>query len=115
MAIDAKGGISKGASMPWPRNSLDLKWFKKHTENNVVIIGRKTWEDPFMPTPLKSRINVLVTKKSNSLFPGADHYLSENIEHPSAVFFGIDEQEARENNKINKNLFFITLSTFFFP
>ena len=80
MAIDAKGGISKGASMPWPRNSLDLKWFKKHTENNVVIIGRKTWEDPFMPTPLKSRINVLVTKKSNSLFPGADHYLSENIE-----------------------------------
>ena len=81
MAVDEKGGISKGQSMPWPKNSIDLKWFKENTINNVVVMGRKTWEDPFMPTPLKSRINVLVTKKSNSLFPGADHYLSENIEN----------------------------------
>ena len=62
MAIDENAGISKGQSMPWPKNSIDLKWFKQNTLNNVVIMGRKTWEDPFMPTPLKSRINVLVTK-----------------------------------------------------
>ncbi len=79
MAVDDKGGISKGKSMPWPKNSLDLKWFKDNTLNNIVIMGRKTWEDPFMPTPLKSRINVLITNNQNSLYPGADYYFSGNI------------------------------------
>ena len=60
MAVDDKGGISKDNSMPWPRNSNDLKWFKKHTINQVVIMGRNTWEDPFMPTPLISRVNIFV-------------------------------------------------------
>ncbi len=79
MAVDEKGGISKGKSMPWPKNSIDLQWFKKHTLNNIVIIGRKTWEDPFMPTPLKSRINILVTNKNKTLYPGADYYISGEI------------------------------------
>ena len=79
MAIDEKGGISKGKSMPWPKNSIDLKWFKENTKNNVVVMGRKTWEDPFMPTPLKSRINVLITNKKKQLIEGADYYLSENV------------------------------------
>ena len=79
MAIDDKGGISKGKSMPWPKNSIDLKWFKKCTLNNVVIMGRKTWEDPFMPTPLKSRTNVLITSKDPRLYHGADHYLNGKI------------------------------------
>ncbi len=79
MAVDDKGGISKGLSMPWPKNSKDLKWFKSNTINNIVIMGRKTWEDPFMPTPLKSRINVLVTNKDPKLFNGADYFFSGNI------------------------------------
>ena len=32
MAVDDNGGISKGSSMPWPKNSNDLNWFK-NTEN----------------------------------------------------------------------------------
>ena len=79
MAIDEMGGISKGQSMPWPKNSIDLKWFKENTINNVVVMGRKTWEDPFMPTPLKSRINVLITNKNKELIEGADYYLSGNV------------------------------------
>ena len=79
MAVDEKGGISKGQSMPWPKNSIDLKWFKENTINNVVVMGRKTWEDPFMPTPLKSRINVLITNRDKKLIEGADYYLSGNI------------------------------------
>ena len=79
MAVDEKGGISKGQSMPWPKNSIDLKWFKENTINNVVVMGRKTWEDPFMPTPLKSRINVLITNKNKELVEGADYYLSGNV------------------------------------
>jgi hypothetical protein len=29
--------FSKGGSMPWPRNSIDLKGFKENTINNVVV------------------------------------------------------------------------------
>ena len=79
MAVDEKGGISKGKSMPWPKNSIDLKWFKENTINNIVVMGRKTWEDPFMPTPLKSRINILITNKDKNLIVGADYYLSGEI------------------------------------
>ena len=63
MAVDEKGGISKGKSMPWPKNPKDLKWFKDNTINNIVVMGRKTWEDPLMPTPLKLRINILAECK----------------------------------------------------
>ena len=53
MAIDDEGGISRNGSMPWPKNSEDLKQFKNLTVNNVVIMGKLTWIDPYMPTPLK--------------------------------------------------------------
>ena len=79
MAVDDKGGISRGKSMPWPKNSLDLQWFKKNTLNCVVVMGRKTWEDPFMPTPLKSRVNVLITKNDSNFFPGADNYINKDV------------------------------------
>ena len=81
MAVDEKGGISKGQSMPWPKNSIDLKWFKENTIHNVVVMGRKTWEDPFMPTPLKSRINVLITNKDKKLIEGENYYLSGKIDN----------------------------------
>ena len=98
MAIDEKGGISKGQSMPWPKNSIDLKWFKENTINNVVVMGRKTWEDPFMPTPLKSRINVLITSKNKELIEGADYYLSGNV--------NIEIQNI-QSEYLNKDIFII--------
>ena len=98
MAIDEKGGISKGKSMPWPKNSTDLKWFKDNTLNNIVIMGRKTWEDPFMPTPLKFRINVLVTNKNPSLFNGVDYFFSGNIK---------SKIKDIQNKYVNKDVFII--------
>ena len=79
MAVDDAGGISKGKSMPWPKNSNDLQWFKKNTLNQVVVMGSKTWEDPFMPTPLNNRQNILITNKDNSYYPGANAYLKGDI------------------------------------
>ena len=38
MAADDLGGISKNGSVPWPKNSSDLQWFKKNTINNIVIM-----------------------------------------------------------------------------
>ena len=79
LAIDDDGGVSRSGSMPWLKNSSDLKWFKKNTLNQVVIMGSLTWIDPKIPTPLLDRINVLVTSKSPSLFPGAHNYISGNL------------------------------------
>ena len=79
MAVDDLGGISKNGSMPWPKNSSDLKWFKEKTLNNIVVMGRLTWEDPFMPTPLKDRMNVLITHNDKKNYPDADAYISGDI------------------------------------
>jgi len=79
MAVDDEGGVGKMGSMPWPRNSNDLKWFKKYTLNNVVIMGRLTWIDPHMPNPLISRINVLITNQDKTKYPGADEYISGDL------------------------------------
>ena len=79
MAVDDEGGVSKNGSMPWPKNSNDLKWFKNKTINQVVVMGRLTWEDPLMPTPLKGRTNVIITSKNQNELPGADEYISENL------------------------------------
>ena len=79
MAVDDKGGISRDGSMPWPKNSSDLKWFKRNTLNAVVIMGGATWEDPFMPSPLIKRLNILVTNQNKNKYPGADEYISGNI------------------------------------
>ena len=79
MAVDEKGGISKDGSMPWPKNSSDLTWFKKNTLQSIVVMGRLTWADPFMPAPLKDRINILITRQDKNNYPGADEYISDDI------------------------------------
>jgi len=79
MAVDNYGGIGKNGTMPWPKNSLDLQWFKKQTLNNVVVMGKLTWIDSNMPTPLKNRKNILITNSEKNLYPGADEYLSGDL------------------------------------
>lgn len=60
-AVDQAGGMGWKGSMPWPSNPDDMKWFKTTTQNQIVVMGRKTWESPDMPSPLPGRMNVLVT------------------------------------------------------
>lgn len=61
LAATSMGGIGNRGTLPWPHNKEDLQWFKQHTEGHVVVMGRKTWDDPKMPKPLPNRINVIVT------------------------------------------------------
>ena len=74
LACDDGGGVSKDGTIPWPKNTKDLGWFKKNTINNVVVMGSKTWADPLMPWPLPNRVNVLATTREKE-FPGADIYI----------------------------------------
>ena len=60
-AIDETNGMGFNGSMPWPRNKQDLMWFKRKTSDNIVVMGKRTWESSDIPLPLPNRTNVLVT------------------------------------------------------
>lgn len=74
VAIDGKNGIAKNGVIPW-RNKADFEHFRKTTigqGNNVVIMGRKTYEslpDNFRPLP--SRKNIVL---SSQPITGVDTY-----------------------------------------
>jgi len=61
LASTNTGGIGNRGTLPWPKHRQDLAWFKQHTENQIVVMGRNTWEDPLMPKPLPNRINYIVS------------------------------------------------------
>ncbi|MBT5343172.1 dihydrofolate reductase, partial [Candidatus Woesearchaeota archaeon] len=51
--------IGKDNSLPWHLPE-DLKNFKALTENNIVIMGRKTWDSiPEKFRPLPNRNNII--------------------------------------------------------
>ena len=49
--------IGKDGKLPW-HNPNDLKWFKSITTNNVVIMGRKTYESIGKPLPNRKHCNI---------------------------------------------------------
>ena len=68
LACDQEWGIGKNGALPWPHNSADLRWFKQHTNNSTIVMGRKTWES--LPVkPLPNRENIVVT---SGLIKGPD-------------------------------------------
>lgn len=72
-ACDANWGIGKDGSLPWPKNSADLQWFKKCTEGSVVVMGRLTWES--LPNkPLPKRNNIVITEEENPTY-GPYHFI----------------------------------------
>jgi dihydrofolate reductase len=66
VAIDCKGGICKNGKIPW-NSPDDVKFFRKTTignKNNVVIMGRATYESlPSSAKPLRDRRCVIISKK----------------------------------------------------
>ena len=75
LAHDNKFGIGKDNDLPWPKHAEDMKWFRRHTKDEVVVMGRKTYES-FGSKPLPKRKNVVVT---NQLLSGVDT-VAGNIE-----------------------------------
>ena len=62
VAIDQEQGIGKDNGIPW-HFSEDLQNFKRLTINNVVIMGRKTWDSlPARFKPLDHRSNIIITR-----------------------------------------------------
>lgn len=75
LACDENWGIGKDGDLPWPKNSADLRWFKKCTEGSTVVMGRKTWESlPIKPLP--NRNNIVVSKDVKNI--SAEHVIHPN-------------------------------------
>lgn len=94
-ACDSFGGIGNRGTLPWPKNSKDMEWFKNNTMGHIVVMGKTTWDDPAMPASLPGRINVVVTHK----------YLRE----PNILCYGEDwkEKVVSLGKKENKDVWII--------
>jgi len=60
-AVDQFGGIGLQGTLPWPHNASDMRHFAELTQGHVVVMGRRTWDDPKMPKPLEGRTVYVVT------------------------------------------------------
>ena len=67
VAMSLNRGIGKENKLPWHLPE-DLKWFKKLTTGNVIIMGRKTWES--IGKPLPNRESIVVSRGPAVTVPG---------------------------------------------
>ncbi len=71
VATDEKNGIGKNNRLLCHLPD-DLKYFKSLTTNNVVIMGRKTYES--IGKPLPNRINVILSRNVGLKIGGIEVY-----------------------------------------
>ena len=75
-AADHYGGIGLHGTLPWPHISSDMQYFQQLTQGHIVVMGRRTYDDPKMPKPLKDRTVYVV---SNRTISDSVHQMSGNI------------------------------------
>ena len=75
VAVDKDFGIGRNGLLPWDLRG-EIKHFKEVTtasfnaHENVVIMGRKTWDSiPQKFRPLSKRINIVLTRHLDNQFP----------------------------------------------
>jgi dihydrofolate reductase len=61
VAVDKRGAIGKGGSIPW-HYSADLKFFKQQTLHNACVMGHRTWLS--LKRPLKERLNIVLSRQA---------------------------------------------------
>ena len=73
--VDSEYGIAKNGTIPWAFKE-DLKFFRQQTIDQVVIMGRRTFESlPIFPLP--NRTNCIISK---TLLPNSFATLEECLE-----------------------------------
>lgn len=62
-ATDQVGTFGNRGTLPWPMHAEDMAWFREHTMDQVVVMGKNTYSDPKMPKPLPNRINYVLSSQ----------------------------------------------------
>ena len=68
-ATDQMGTFGNRGTLPWPMHKEDMDWFKENTVNQIVVMGRRTWDDPKLKKPLPDRINCVITNQPLTGYP----------------------------------------------
>ena len=91
-AIAENYAIGKNGKLPW-HHSADLKFFKRTTLGNAVVMGFNTWRS--IGKPLPKRLNIVLSG-------------SHNIEHqPNVLLLRSVEEVAALEKYLNCDLFII--------
>jgi dihydrofolate reductase len=103
-AVDFNGGMGFNGSLPWPHNAEDLQHFKTLTTGQVVVCGRKTWDDPKMPKPLPNRTVYVATHRPVTYampFSGdiKEKLLAIEQQHPDKKIFVIGGVELLQESR----------------
>lgn len=77
-AVDSNGGIGRNGTLPWPKDPMDLRFFRDITSGGIVVMGRNTWMDPVLPKPLPKRYNAVITSRPDGLANGWDRIIDPN-------------------------------------
>ena len=62
VAIAKNFAVGKDGKLPW-HHSADLKFFKRTTTGNTVVMGFNTWKS--IGKPLPSRLNIVLSRSKN--------------------------------------------------
>ena len=90
VAVDENWGIGKDGDMLQPISS-DLKFFRRTTTGNVIVIGRKTLESFPNKKPLPNRVNVVLT--NNKDYSAEGIVLCQDIEKLDEVLAPYADKE----------------------
>lgn len=85
VATSKNNVIAKNGTIPW-HCSEDMKFFKRMTTDNTIIMGRKTWDT--LGRPLKNRENIVITRTP------------DNIKNDVIVVSSLEEAFERASNNI---------------
>jgi dihydrofolate reductase len=116
-AISPEGLLAIDGKMPWNIEE-DLTKFSLLTQNNTVVMGRKTWES-LGKKCLKNRINYVVTRKINTglisgtsalIAPGIDEAISDSqLRYPLHDIFIIGGNEIYKQTMLIWDEIYLTI------
>lgn len=93
VAMDENGLIGNDDKIPWDVPE-DLALFKEITTNNIVIMGRRTFDS--IGKPLPNRLNIVITKNKTH------QYNDENV-----IFFDCPDKALKFAKNFNDKKIFI--------
>lgn len=106
--------IGKNNNLPWKKIKEDLLFFKNETIDNIVVMGRKTFDS--IGHPLVNRINFVYTRNSSNsntknLVYGSDNELYELIaKYPNKKIFIIGGEQIYNKFLSSNNLHSIIIT-----
>lgn len=105
VAVDVNWGIGYDGEL-LERIPEDMKYFRELTENNIVIMGRKTWDS--LPTqPLPNRDNLIISSQLHLDYNKYQDYAvgTQNMENTKFLLAMLKNNYAIQSN--NKDIFII--------